>query len=164
MPWFAPFLRRSRRLRPRFDMSFSLGMLSRLKHFCTHWLKPPRHNAKPATKVTEKNASPASRHVHTKNGDTITTAEPHKPHDKCARAGPTPRAHAGQEIPFPMPPPSPSGSTLHERGRKSVAVKHHAEGTRFNTPRAGQEACPRETPRGRHAVQHSTRRAGSVSP
>ena len=36
LPWFAPFLRRSRRLRPRFDMSFSLGLLSRLKHFCTH--------------------------------------------------------------------------------------------------------------------------------
>ena len=36
LPWFAPCLRRSRRLRPRFDMSFSLGLLSRLKHFCTH--------------------------------------------------------------------------------------------------------------------------------
>jgi len=36
LPWFAPFLRRSRRLRPRFDMSFSLGLLSRLKHSCTH--------------------------------------------------------------------------------------------------------------------------------
>ena len=54
LPWFAPFLRRSRRLRPRFDMSFSLGLLSRLKHFCTHWPQPPRHNATAATKVTEK--------------------------------------------------------------------------------------------------------------
>ena len=36
LPWFAPCLRRSRRLRPRFDMSFSLGLLSRLKHSCTH--------------------------------------------------------------------------------------------------------------------------------
>ena len=61
LPWFAPFLRRSRRLRPRFDMSFSLGLLSRLKHFCTHWPKPPRHNTSPATKVTEKRAAaPAS--------------------------------------------------------------------------------------------------------
>ena len=54
LPWFAPFLRRSRRLRPRFDMSFSLGLLSRLKHSCTHWPQPPRHNATAATKVTEK--------------------------------------------------------------------------------------------------------------
>ena len=54
LPWFAPCLRRSRRLRPRFDMSFSLGLLSRLKHFCTHWPQPPRHNATAATKVTEK--------------------------------------------------------------------------------------------------------------
>ena len=61
LPWFAPCLRRSRRLRPRFDMSFSLGLLSRLKHFCTHWPKPPRHNTSPATKVTEKRAAaPAS--------------------------------------------------------------------------------------------------------
>ena len=61
LPWFAPFLRRSRRLRPRFDMSFSLGLLSRLKHFCTHWPKPPRHRPFAATKVTEKRAAtPAS--------------------------------------------------------------------------------------------------------
>ena len=61
LPWFAPFLRRSRRLRPRFDMSFSLGLLSRLKHFCTHWPKPPRHRPFAATKVTEKRAvTPAS--------------------------------------------------------------------------------------------------------
>ena len=61
LPWFAPFLRRSRRLRPRFDMSFSLGLLSRLKHFCTHWPKPPRHRPFAATKVTEKrSATPAS--------------------------------------------------------------------------------------------------------
>ena len=61
LPWFAPCLRRSRRLRPRFDMSFSLGLLSRLKHFCTHWLKPPRHRPFAATKVTEKRAAtPAS--------------------------------------------------------------------------------------------------------
>ena len=57
LPWFAPFLRRSRRLRPRFDMSFSLGLLSRLKHFCTHWPKPPRHRPFAATKVTEKRAA-----------------------------------------------------------------------------------------------------------
>ena len=61
LPWFAPFLRRSRRLRPRFDMSFSLGLLSRLKHFCTHWPKPPRHNASPATKVTENGRQPRPR-------------------------------------------------------------------------------------------------------
>ena len=61
LPWFAPCLRRSRRLRPRFDMSFSLGLLSRLKHFCTHWPKPPRHRPFAATKVTEKRAvTPAS--------------------------------------------------------------------------------------------------------
>ena len=61
LPWFAPCLRRSRRLRPRFDMSFSLGFLSRLKHFCTHWPKPPRHRPFAATKVTEKRAvTPAS--------------------------------------------------------------------------------------------------------
>ena len=61
LPWFAPCLRRSRRLRPRFDMSFSLGLLSRLKHFCIHWPKPPRHRPLPATKVTEKRAAtPAS--------------------------------------------------------------------------------------------------------
>ena len=61
LPWFAPCLRRSRRLRPRFDMSFSLGLLSRLKHFCTHWPKPPRHRPFAATKVTEKRAAtPAS--------------------------------------------------------------------------------------------------------
>ena len=61
LPWFAPFLRRSRRLRPRFDMSFSLGLLSRLKHFCTHWPKPPRHRPFAATKVTEKRTvTPAS--------------------------------------------------------------------------------------------------------
>ena len=61
LPWFAPCLRRSRRLRPRFDMSFSLGLLSRLKHFCTHWPKPPRHRPFAATKVTEKrSATPAS--------------------------------------------------------------------------------------------------------
>ena len=57
LPWFAPCLRRSRRLRPRFDMSFSLGLLSRLKHFCTHWPKPPRHRPFAATKVTEKRAA-----------------------------------------------------------------------------------------------------------
>ena len=61
LPWFAPCLRRSRRLRPRFDMSFSLGLLSRLKHFCTHWPKPPRHRPFAATKVTEKRTvTPAS--------------------------------------------------------------------------------------------------------
>ena len=54
LPWFAPCLRRSRRLRPRFDMSFSLSLLSRLKHFCTHCPKPPRHRSFAATKVTEK--------------------------------------------------------------------------------------------------------------
>lgn len=64
LPWFAPCLRRSRRLRPRFDMSFSLGLLSRLKHFCTHWPKPPRHNASPATKVTEKRAAAPASSAH----------------------------------------------------------------------------------------------------
>ena len=54
LPWFAPCLRRSRRLRPRFDMSFSLSLLSRLKHFCTHCPKPPRRRSFAATKVTEK--------------------------------------------------------------------------------------------------------------
>ena len=54
LPWFAPCLRRSRRLRPRFDMSFSLSLLSRLKHFCTHCPKPPRHRSFAARKVTEK--------------------------------------------------------------------------------------------------------------
>ena len=64
LPWFAPFLRRSRRLRPRFDMSFSLGMLSRLKHFCTHRPKPPRHRPFAATKVTEKRAAAQASSAH----------------------------------------------------------------------------------------------------
>ena len=64
LPWFAPCLRRSRRLRPRFDMSFSLGLLSRLKHFCTHWPKPPRHRPFAATKVTEKRAAAQASSAH----------------------------------------------------------------------------------------------------
>ena len=64
LPWFAPCLRRSRRLRPRFDMSFSLGLLSRLKHFCTHWPKPPRHRSFAATKVTEKRAAAQASSAH----------------------------------------------------------------------------------------------------
>lgn len=64
LPWFAPCLRRSRRLRPRFDMSFSLGLLSRLKHFCTHWPKPPRHRSLAATKVTEKRAAAQASSAH----------------------------------------------------------------------------------------------------
>ena len=64
LPWFAPCLRRSRRLRPRFDMSFSLGLLSRLKHFCTHWPKPPRHRPFAATKVTEKRAAAQALSAH----------------------------------------------------------------------------------------------------
>ena len=64
LPWFAPFLRRSRRLRPRFDMSFSLGLLSRLKHFCTHRPKPPRHRPFAATKVTEKRVAHRASSMH----------------------------------------------------------------------------------------------------
>ena len=69
LPWFAPFLRRSRRLRPRFDMSFSLGLLSRLKHFCTHWSKPPRHRPFAATKVTEKRAATPTLSAHAARRD-----------------------------------------------------------------------------------------------
>ena len=69
LPWFAPFLRRSRRLRPRFDMSFSLGLLSRLKHFCTHWPKPPRHRPFAATKVTEKRAATPTSSAHAARRD-----------------------------------------------------------------------------------------------
>ena len=69
LPWFAPFLRRSRRLRPRFDMSFSLGLLSRLKHFCTHWSKPPRHRPFAATKVTEKRAATPTSSAHAARRD-----------------------------------------------------------------------------------------------
>ena len=103
LPWFAPFLRRSRRLRPRFDMSFSLGLLSRLKHFCTHWPKPPRRRPFAAMKVTEKRST-------------------HQPHGQCAVARKTLHGTAQQHRPT-------TPTNIGPRSRRNACIQQLAPAT-----------------------------------